>query len=32
MSTYSELKEKALAFNATQEDINALGNGSAATE
>lgn len=25
MSTYNELKEKALAFNATQEDINALG-------
>lgn len=25
MGTYSELKEKALAFNATQEDINALG-------
>lgn len=25
MSTFSELKEKALAFNATQEDINALG-------
>lgn len=25
MGTFSELKEKALAFNATQEDINALG-------
>lgn len=25
MGTYNELKEKALAFNATQEDINALG-------
>lgn len=25
MDTYNELKEKALAFNATQEDINALG-------